>query len=120
MLISSTAANASFATSRSLAPGKNRRGCAGILAEDLRKAGEGLLAELDARQILDANDLRRLAANALDDDVLEFFYVGKPTERIDGELEGLVGWNRRAAQLSATTSTFCDWIARCTSSVVSP
>ena len=34
----------------------------GILAEDLRKAGEGLLAELDARQILDANDLRRLAA----------------------------------------------------------
>ena len=46
----------------------------GILAEDLGKAGEGLLAELDARQILDANDLRRFAAHALDDDVLEFFY----------------------------------------------
>jgi hypothetical protein len=73
--------------------------CSG-LAEDLGEAGEGLLAQFDARQIPDADDLGGLAAHALDDDVLELFDVGKPAQRVDGELEGLVSRNRRATELS--------------------
>ena len=74
--------------------------CAAFLPKTCEKPVKVCWLSSTRAEILDANDLRRLAAHALDDDVLELFGVGKPAQRIDGELEDLVVRNRRAAELS--------------------
>ena len=79
--------------------------------EDLRglvpahpgKVAVHLLAEFDPGDVLDPDDLRRLAIlgwHGLDDDILELRDLVQPAQGVDGKLEGLIVRHGRAAELT--------------------
>ncbi len=68
-----------------------------VLREDL---AVGLRAELDAADILDADELAAGAGAGLDDDVLELLDLAEAARDVDGVLEVLPGRHRRHADLA--------------------